>query len=295
MNNEAIQKKRAAAYCRVSSLVEEQELSFAAQKAYYEALLGNAPDLTLVRIYGDEGISGLKASARPAFQEMIADCRQGRIDEIHTRSVSRFARNYSECLTYARELRSLGVRVIFEKEGFTTFDENIELLFSLLAVLAQEESNSISQALTWAIEQRQTAGDPIRAACYGYRRDPFPTDGIHQWHIDKEEALRIRLCFRLALAGRSLRRIARELTDYEQASGSGTVWTHCRVQRLLTNAAVTGDLHCGRSYTADYLSKTKHINRGERDSVYLRGHHEPIISKEEFDAVQRLRAERREK
>lgn len=123
------QKKRVVAYCRVSSLAEEQALSFESQKNYYEALLGNAPDVILLRVYGDEGISGLRASKRPEFQKMIDECRKGNIDEIYTKSVSRFARNYAECLVYSRELKRLGICIHFEKEAFTTFDENMEMYF----------------------------------------------------------------------------------------------------------------------------------------------------------------------
>ena len=124
------QKTRVAAYCRVSTLEEEQELSYEAQHDYYTALFENDPTKTLVGVYGDNGISGVQAAKRPGFMEMIQHCRLGRIEEIYTKSISRFARNFAECIQYTRELKGLGVIVHFEKEGITTEDENIEMVLT---------------------------------------------------------------------------------------------------------------------------------------------------------------------
>lgn len=285
-------KKRVAAYCRVSSLMEEQELSFEAQSKYYEVMLGRSPDKELICVYGDAGKSGLQADKRPAFQAMIAACRQGKIDEIYTKSVSRFARNYSECLEYARELKCLGVCIYFEKETFSTFDENIEMYFGVMAILAQEESNSISQTVTWAIRQRQRRGDPPLPSCYGYRRDSFVTDGIHKWHIVEPEAERIRLIFRLYLSGETVVSIVKKLKAYENKKGTNTLWTYEKIDYILKNVAYIGDLHCGKTYTLDYLSKRKKENHGERECYYICGHHAPIISKEDFEKAQARRSKR---
>lgn len=281
-------KKRVVAYCRVSSLTEEQKLSFEAQKRYYETILGNAQDKILIRVYGDEGISGLRAAKRPQFQAMIEECRKGNIDEIYTKSVSRFARNYSECLEYARELKALRICIHFEKEEFTTFDENIEIYFGVIAILAQEESNSISQALNWTIKERRKHGDPILPACYGYKRDQKATNGIHKWHIIEEEAQRIRLIFKHYLSGSSIAIIAQRLNKFEKNNNRQEHWTIARIRRVLNNVAYIGDLHCGLYYTADYLSKKIKKNNGERESYYISKHHEPIITKDIFEQVQAI-------
>lgn len=283
------QKKRVVAYCRVSSLAEEQALSFESQKNYYEALLGNAPDVILLRVYGDEGISGLRASKRPEFQKMIDECRKGNIDEIYTKSVSRFARNYAECLVYSRELKRLGICIHFEKEAFTTFDENMEMYFHVMAILAQEESNSISQSINWAIAQRRKSGDPIQAAYYGFRRDKSLTEGIHKWHIVEYEALRVRMIFTFYLAGDTMAGIAKKLSEFEKQQGCEKTWSSAMIGSILSNVAYIGDLKCGKFYTADYLSKKCKVNKGERPTYYLKGHHDSIIDKSIFEKAQSIR------
>lgn len=213
------QKTRVAAYCRVSTLEEEQELSYEAQHDYYTALFENDPTKILVGVYGDNGISGVQASKRSGFMEMIQHCRFGRIQEIYTKSISRFARNFAECIQYTRELKGLGVIVHFEKEGITTVDENIEMVLTLMSIVAQEESNSISQNISWAVGKRNEEGDPIRRAVYGYTRDHFATDGVHRWHINTEEAMRVRMVFRYFLEGKSCNEICKHMTAYEKRRG----------------------------------------------------------------------------
>ena len=141
-SQQPVTKKRLAAYCRVSTLQEEQDLSYEAQQKYYKTVFKDRQDCELVGIYGDEGISGRLAAKRPGFLKMIQDCRNGKIDEIHTRSISRFARNYAECVEYIRELHGLGITVYFEKENLKTDEKNVEMMLSIMAIISQEESNS---------------------------------------------------------------------------------------------------------------------------------------------------------
>ncbi|MGM9942384.1 MAG: recombinase family protein [Bulleidia sp.] len=211
---------RTAAYCRVSTLAEEQELSYETQQAYYRVLFENDDSRLLIGVYGDHGVSGVQAVKRHGFMDLIEDCRLGRIDEIHTKSISRFARNFSECLTYIRELRELGVTVYFEKEGMTTEDENMEIILTLMSIVAQEESNSISQSITWAVEKRNRDGDPIRRAVYGYQRDQQAVNGVHQWHIVPEQAKRVELVYRYYLEGKQYARIVKAIQEYEAEHGT---------------------------------------------------------------------------
>lgn len=288
INLELAGKIRVAAYCRVSTLAEEQELSFDAQQDYYRTLFERDERYYLVEVYGDQGITGLQADKRPQFQAMMRDCRNGRIDEIYTKSVSRFARNFSECLEYARELKSLGVTVHFEKEAFTTADENIDMIFAVMAIVAQEEVNSISQSICWALNQRSKAGDPIMGARYGYTRDKKATDGIHRWHINEEEAKRVIMIYELFLDGFYHTAISRILNDYEKNRGCDQKWTAARVRGILQSEVYVGDILTFKTFTADYLTKTTKVNEGEREQQYIKNHHPGIVTREQYEKVQKI-------
>lgn len=286
-------KIRVAAYCRVSTLEEEQELSYEAQRDYYTALFQNDPSKILVGVYGDNGISGVQASKRPGFMEMIQNCRLGRIEEVYTKSISRFARNFAECIQFTRELKELGVIVHFEKEGITTQDENIEMVLTLMSIVAQEESNSISQNISWAVERRNKAGDPIRRAVYGYTRDHFTTDGVHQWHINMEEAKRVRMVYRYFLDGKSCGDICKTMIAYEAKKGVTRKWSDIAIRNMLRHEAYVGDLLTAKTYRVDYLTKKCKVNKGEREQHYIKNHHPAIISREDYDKAQQIFAERR--
>ncbi len=278
---ELAKKVRVAAYCRVSTLEEEQELSYDTQRDYYKTLFEKNDKYYLVGVYGDQGISGLKADKRPQFQALIRDCRNGKIDEIYTKSISRFARNFSECLLYVRELKKLGVVVHFEKEAFTTADENIDMIFSIMAIVAQEEVNSISQSVCWALEQRSKAGDPIMKARYGYKRDKNATDGVHLWHINENEATRVRMIYDLFLKGDGYTAIARIMNDFERGKGVMANWTSGRVKGVLTSEVYVGDILTFKRYTPDYLSRKLKVNKGEKEQQYIKNHHPAIITREQ--------------
>lgn len=281
-------KTRVAAYCRVSTLEEEQELSYETQRDYYKALFESNDNYYLVGVYGDQGISGLKADKRPQFQAMMKDCRNGRVDEIYTKSISRFARNFSECLEYTRELKSLGVIVHFEKEAFTTADENVDMIFAIMAIVAQEEVNSISQSICWAHEQRSKAGDPVMAARYGYRRDKKATDGIHRWRIKENEAVRVRMIYDLFLEGHYHTAIAKRLNEFEKEKGGDPKWTAARVSGILNSEVYVGDILTFKTFTPDYLSKTSKVNKGEKEQQYIKNHHPAIITREQDKKVKTI-------
>lgn len=285
-------KIRVAAYCRVSTLAEEQELSYESQYNYYKRRFENNNAYILIGIYGDQGISGLRSDKRPGFQKLMEDCRNNKIDEIFTKSISRFGRNFSECLKYLRELRKLGVIVHFEKENISTDDKNTDMYFTILAIAAQEESNSISQNLIWTIDQRAKAGDPVRGARYGYWRDNEPTDGVHIWHILPDEALRVRKIYSLYISGKySIEKIANIMNDFEAENNKPQTWTFAKVKGILMSEVYVGDLITRKTYVADYLKKKIRINNGEKEQILIRNHHKPIISREvDEKAKQKLRS-----
>lgn len=289
VNYSLASKIRVAAYCRVSTLQEEQDLSFESQQNYYKTLIESNSDFYLVEIYGDHGKSGLNAEGRPGFQRMIRDCRNGRIDRIYTRSISRFARNAAECLEYINELRRLGVIVHFEKESFNTADSNIDMILSFLAILAQEEVNSLSQAIIWSHKKRNRAGDPIMAAPYGYTRDKKPIKGIHHWHINEREAIRVRKIYELYLEGLSYPTIAREMTKFDDKHGNTRkTWTSNIVKRILTSEKYVGDILTNKQYKPDYTKKKTVKNGGEREQQYIKDHHPAIISREDKQKVEKI-------
>ena len=282
------ERKRVAVYCRVSTLEEEQDQSYEAQQRYYKTLFEKDEKYILIGVYGDEGISGRLAAKRPGFQELLRDCRQGRIDEVYIKSISRFARNYSECVEYVRELKKLGIVVHFEKENFTTEDPNMEMLLSIMAIIAQEESNSLSQNVSGAHGYRNKKGDPIRKAAYGYKRDRKATKGVHQWHIKEDEAERVRMVYSLFLKGYSQKEVAEKINEFEAENGVTRKWTKQMVATVLINEAYVGDLITAKSYTADYLNEVRKVNKGEREQQYLKDHHPAIISREDFEKVHKI-------
>lgn len=283
-NNEI---KRVAAYCRVSTLLEEQELSYESQCAYYESLIGNTPDMELVGVYGDQGFSGLHAKNRPEFQRMIEDCLDGKIDLVMVKSISRFSRNTLECQYYVDLLKEHGVAIYFEREGINSIDPQCELVLKLLSAAAQEESNSISQTIQWAHIKNNESGNPTRICPYGYRKAPRKAGEKHVWLIDEEKAKRIRLIFELADQGMEADKIAKAIREYEKEHGHTMQWNGAAVKRKLKNEAYKGDLLTSKTVTPDVLSKKQIKNTGQIPQYYIENHHEPIVSPELFDRVQK--------
>ena len=289
---ENTQKTRVAAYCRVSTLMEEQELSYESQCAYYKQLIESSNDMELVGIYGDQGFSGLHANKRPEFMRLIQDCKDGKVDLIMVKSISRFSRNTIETQEYLSLLKEHGVRVYFEKEKIYSDNPQCDLILKLLSAAAQEESNSISQAARWAIEKNCESGYPTRTCCYGYVKAKRRAGEKHTWLVDEEKAKRIRMMFNLADKGNSYTQIASKLNEYEISNGGKPEWTPTNVKGRLHNEAYKGDILTGKTFKPDVLSKKSIKNNGQSTQFYIEDHHEPIVSKELFDRVQQ-RYERR--
>lgn len=273
---------RAAAYCRVSTRSDLQDGSFEIQMEYYRKYIESREEMQLVGLYGDHGKSGRSMTKREELNRLLNDCREGKIDLVLTKSVSRFARNLSECISTVRMLKEQGVSIFFEREGLYTGDAGSELLLSILAAIAQEESNSIGQNLKWARRKRYEAGQPWEPASYGYRS----VGSGHRWVTEESEAKRVRTAFYLAGSGANYAEILAELNRLEELEGTGKVWKHTPLVNLLTNYAYIGDYLSNKEIsvsTADGVKRRK--NRGEQDQIYIEGHQEPLVSRELFEGV----------
>ena len=278
---------RVAADCRVSTLMEEQELSYESQCAYYDNLIGSRENMELVGIYGDQGFSGLHADKRPEFQRLIAACTDGKVDLVMVKSISRFSRNTIDCQKYLKLLKEHGVTVYFEKEGLYSTDSQCELILKLLAAAAQEESNSISQTIKWANVKNCERGYPTRTCCYGYVKAKRQAGEKHIWEIDEEKAKRIRLMFELADKGETAPEIAKAIRKYEKEHGVTARWTASNVRARIRNEAYKGDLLTGKTYSPDILSGKRMKNNGQSPQYYIEEHHDPIVSPVLFDRVQK--------
>ncbi len=280
----AKKKLRVAAYCRVSTEQEEQLGSFENQVEYYKRLIYSNPNYEMAGIFSDEGISGTGTKKRIGFQQMMKACRAGKIDQILTKSISRFARNTADCLRYSRELKELGVNLIFEKEGISIMDSSGELLFTILSALAQEESRNISQNTQWGIRSRFRQGIPhINTKRFmGYDKGE---DG--QLQINEAQAAVVRRIFREYLQGWELSDIARRLIRDNIAGVTGRcVWPSETIRKMLKNEKYKGDLLMQKYYTADFLTKRMEKNEGAYEQYYVKDAHPAIISDEEWTVVQ---------
>lgn len=284
--------KRVCAYCRVSTGHAEQRNSFEAQVQYYTRLIEAKPEWVLAGIYADEARSGTNVKRRDGFQQMIADCRQGKIDLILTKSVTRFARNTVDSIRTIRNLKELGVEVYFEKERVGTFSQKSEQLLTILSSIAQGESENISTNIKWGIKRRfQNGTYMISSPAYGYQNDENG-DLI----IQQEEAAVVRRIFDAYLGGKGSYAIAKEL----QAEGIPTArnaksWLDSVVKGILQNPVYEGDLLLQKTYNMEGVPFTKKHNHGELPMYLVSDHHEPIISREEAAAVRQIYEYRRQK
>lgn len=282
---------RVAAYCRVSTGDEEQLTSYENQKAFYTEKIMKNPEWTMVDIFADEGITGTSTCRRKDFLRMIRQCRQGKIDMILAKSVSRFARNTLDTISYTRELRSLGIAVIFEEQNINSIYPESEFLIALHAAFAQSESESNSANVRWG--KRQSIKDGKVTFQYktllGYEKGP---DGNPV--IIPEEAETVRRIFEWYLAGKSVRdiRLALVAGGFQNAVGT-TDWTTSNLRSILTNEKYCGDALLQKTFVKDFISKKSIPNTGQLAKVLIQNNHEAIISHEIFDAVQLELARRR--
>ena len=276
-------KKRVAAYARVSGGKDASLHSLSAQIAFYSGLIQRNNEWEYAGVYADEATTGTKDNRRE-FQKMLKDCKQGKIDLILTKSISRFAKNTIDTLTTVRQLKEKGIEVFFEKENIYTLDSKGELLITIMSSIAQEESRSISENVTWG--QRKRFADGKVSLPYknflGYRRGK---DGKPQ--IVESEAKIVRKIYRLFLEGLTPTHIARTLTEEGiPTPGGKVIWQNSTVESILTNEKYKGDALLQKKYTVDFLSKKQKINEGEVPQYYVEGSHEGIVTAEVFDLVQ---------
>ena len=275
---------RVAAYCRVSTDDEEQLTSYEAQKNYYTDKIMTNKEWTMAGIFADEGITGTSARKRPEFLRMIRQCKQGKINIVLTKSISRFARNTVDCLNYVRALKELGIAVIFEKENMNTLEIDSEILITMLGAFAQSESESISANVRWGIRQAMKEGKATiqYKYLYGYRKgdDSKP-------EIIPDQAEVVRKIYDLFLSGTPVRGIQEYLNANSVPNINGeSKWARSAIDSILTNEKYCGDVLLQKTYIDDCINKKVKKNTGQLPMYLVQNHHEGIISRETFDAAQ---------
>ena len=278
------QKRRVAAYARVSTDSDEQLSSYEAQVDFYTRHIKSNPEWEFVAVYTDEGVTGTNTKKREGFNRMVEDALAGKIDLILTKSISRFARNTVDTLTTIRSLKEKGIEVYFEKENIYTLDAKGEVMLTIMSSLAQEESRSISENVIWGKRRSMEEGKVSLAYSrfLGYEKGP---DGILQ--IVEEEAKIIRKIYSLFLEGRTVRSIADQLTSEGIRTPAGkTQWSVSTIMSILQNEKYKGDALLQKTYTVDFLSKTVKKNNGEITQYYIQNSHPAVIDPDTFELVQ---------
>lgn len=275
---------RVAAYARVSTDHDDQQSSFISQQKYYLDKIYSNPKWSFVEVYADEGISGTQALKRENFMRMIRDCEDGKIDLILTKSISRFARNTLDTLKYVRMLRAKSIGIIFEEENINTMDMAGELLLTVLSSVAQQESETISSHVKLGFKMKRERGELIGFnSCYGYTYD----SENNTLNINEDEAEIIKMIYSNYLKGFGCTTIAQMITDMNIISPMGKPkWHESTVRGILRNEKYCGDVLQGKTYTIDAVTHKRVINNGEEDKYFVKDHHEPIISKEDWNKVQ---------
>ena len=284
---------RVAAYCRVSTAQEEQQNSYQVQIAYYTDLINRKKEWTLAGVFADEGISGTQTKKRTEFNRMIRMCRNKKIDLVITKSISRFARNTVDCLEYVRQLKDLGIGVIFEKENINTLTMTSEFMVALYGSFAQAESESISKNVSWGKEKAYREGKVQFQYKYllGYKKG---TDGKPE--IVPEEAEIVRLIYTLFLDGYSMTRIKKILENKGYLTAQGKkVWNESLIRSILKNEKYVGDALLQKTFTSDCITHKVVKNHGERPMYLVTDHHVPIVDRDTYNRVQQELARRSSK
>lgn len=283
-------KLRVAAYCRVSTDSDEQAGSYETQVAHYSEYIARNPDWELAGIYADEGISGTNTKKREQFNAMIDDCMAGKIDKVITKSISRFARNTLDCLKYVRMLKDKNIAIIFEKENINTLEASGELLLTIMASLAQQESESISQNVKLGLRFRYQEGkvQVNHNNFLGYTKDE---NG--KLVVDEQEAKVVRRIYREYLEGYTFGDIARGLeADGILTGGKRKKWHESTIQGILQNEKYIGDALLQKTITIDFIEKTRIRNDGSVPQYYVKESQEAIIPRDIFTMVQEEMARR---
>lgn len=277
-----IRKLRVAAYCRVSTELEQQQSSYDIQIEYYTRHIMQTPNWIFVGVFADDGRSATNTFRRDDFNQLMNLCMKGKVDMVITKSISRFARNTVDCISWVRKLKEKKVAVYFEKENINTLDDSTEMILTILSSQAQEESRAISTNVKWGYARKFEKGESTRQRSYGFRKAP---NG--EMCIVEEEAAVIRNMARWFLDGDSLERIKYRLEDagIETTTGKKT-WSTGTIYNILTNEKIMGDVLLQKTFTADYLTKRRVKNSGQQKQYYVKNHHEAIIPKTVYYKIQ---------
>ena len=276
-------RKRVAAYCRVSTDKDMQLESLENQMEAFRFRAAQRGDWDLVNIYADEGLSGTSVKHRVKFLEMIEDCKAGKIDYIITKSVSRFARNTVDTLTTVRELQKYGVQLFFEKEGIDTADSLSEMLLTIMASFAQEESRSISENVKWGIRKRFEAGQEVKVPLYGF----YHTDD-ELFLIQPEEAEIVREIFERFVHGEMPMNILNDMTARGVKPPAGDCWKRLQFDRMIKNEKYAGDVVLQKTYIEDHLSHRQIRNHGELPRFRVKDAHDAIVDRRIFEQAQKI-------
>lgn len=277
-----IRKLRVAAYCRVSTELEQQQSSYDIQIEYYTRHIMQNPNWIFAGVFADDGRSATNTFRRDDFNQLMNQCMKGKVDMVITKSISRFARNTVDCISWVRKLREKNVAVYFEKENLNTLDDSTEMILTILSSQAQEESRAISTNVKWGYARKFEKGGSTRQRSYGFRKAP-----TGEMCIVEEEAAVIRNMARWFLDGDSLERIKHRLEDagIETTTGKRT-WSTGTIYNILTNEKIMGDVLLQKTFTADYLTKRRVKNSGQQKQYYVKNHHEAIIPKTVYYKIQ---------
>ena len=277
-----IRKLRVAAYCRVSTELEQQQSSYDIQIEYYTRHIMQNPNWIFAGVFADDGRSATNTFRRDDFNQLMDQCLKGKVDMVITKSISRFARNTVDCISWVRKLKEKNVAVYFEKENLNTLDDSTEMILTILSSQAQEESRAISTNVKWGYARKFEKGESTRQRSYGFRKAP-----TGEMCIVEEEAAVIRNMARWFLDGDSLERIKHRLEDagIETTTGKRT-WSTGTIYNILTNEKIMGDVLLQKTFTADYLTKRRVKNSGQQKQYYVKNHHEAIIPKTVYYKIQ---------
>lgn len=281
IDKKPVKRLKVAAYCRVSTSDSDQLASLDNQKKHYEDYIKTNPDWEFIGVYSDDGISGRTANKRKAFQQLVSDALDGKIDYILTKSISRFARNTIDCLDTVRKLAAKGIYITFEQDNINTRDIDTELYMSIVSALAENELRSLSENVRWGIQKRFQDGTyKIVSPPYGYKYN------VGKIEIDKDKAETIKHIFSWGLEGFGGYTISRRLNGSGIPSPRGKKWSGGTVNKILRNRFYTGNVIFQSTYIASDGKRRK--NNNDIDSYLCEEHHEPIISNEIYDTVQKI-------
>lgn len=284
--NEINVKRKVAAYARVSTDETDQLNSYQVQIKEFTERIKNNPEWEFAGMFSDEGITGTNMKKRIGMQKMLDAARNGDIDMIITKSISRLARNTVDMLTVIKEMREIKVEIYFEKENISSADPKIDFILTIMSSIAQEESRNISENTKWGFRKRFAQGQLMMTTTHflGYDKDD---EG--QLIINSEQAITVKYIFNQYLNGMGISKLARHLTEKEYKNGRGVVvWYSDTVKEILRNEKYAGDLMLQKTVTVDYLSHKTIANDGHATKYYIKDNHDAIIDRETFDIVQTM-------